>query len=174
MRLVYSAKDWQDNLQSTLPGYRERIVHVYLKPNEGGLNLNMDQPTIDALIGYGREAGEKLCNEFDFEEHRWRRFLVAMARMEETLDEVTKAYDQVPGQFGEFLKEFERDYVPYKQPPPPPHPETTAYRQDTKERVDEMLGRAQQLADLGKKWGTTIRRGTIPSPPTHLRITPKY
>ena len=35
MRLLMSAKDWQDNLQSTLPGYRERIAHVVLKSEQG-------------------------------------------------------------------------------------------------------------------------------------------
>jgi predicted acylesterase/phospholipase RssA len=49
MRLLTSAKDWQDNLQSTLPGYRERIAHVVLKPDEGGLNLAMSEATIRKL-----------------------------------------------------------------------------------------------------------------------------
>jgi len=53
MRLLMSAKDWQDNLQSTLPGYRERIAHVVLKPEEGGLNLTMDEATIRKLVNYG-------------------------------------------------------------------------------------------------------------------------
>ena len=96
MRLLMSAKDWPDNLQSVLPGYRERIVHVVLKPDEGGLNLAMDEKTIGKLVGYGRLAGETLRKEFDLDEHRWRRFLVAMARMEETLDEVANAYAGVP------------------------------------------------------------------------------
>src|SRR6185437_7129369 len=86
MRLVYSAKDWQDNLQSILPGYRERIVHVVLKPDEGGLNLTMDEETIAKLVDYGKRAGTLLRDDFNLEEHRWRRFLVSMARMEETLD----------------------------------------------------------------------------------------
>jgi predicted acylesterase/phospholipase RssA len=60
MRLVYSAKDWQDNLQSTLPGYRERIVHIVLKPDEGGLNLTMSPQTVQKLADYGKEAGLKL------------------------------------------------------------------------------------------------------------------
>jgi hypothetical protein len=58
MRLLLSAKDWQDNLQSTLPGYRERIAHVVLKPEEGGLNLTMDEATIRKLVNYGEQAGD--------------------------------------------------------------------------------------------------------------------
>ena len=175
MRLVYSAKDWQDNLQSILLGYRERIVHVVLKPDEGGLNLTMSQRTIEKLVDYGKQAGTLLRDDFNLEEHRWRRFLVSMARMEETLEEVASAYAQVPGQFGAFLEDFVGDRAPYRQPPVPPA-DKPPYTQDTRSRVDEMLRRADELVTLGTKWRTppTIGGGNIPRPATHLRITPKY
>jgi Patatin-like phospholipase len=176
LRLVYSAKDWQDNLQSTLPGYRERIVHVVLKPDQGGLNLNMSPATIETLVSYGERAGILLRDKFDMDQHRWRRFLVSMARMEQTLDEVAAAYEQVPGQFGKFLDDYVQDDAPYLNPVVPG--ERPPYSQDTKARVEEMLKRAEQLVELGKNWRTppTIRGDgkKIPHPPTHLRITPKY
>jgi predicted acylesterase/phospholipase RssA len=174
LRLVYSAKDWQDNLQSTLPGYRERIVHVVLKPDEGGLNLTMSEATVQKLVGYGKEAGELLRDTFDMNEHRWRRFLVSMARMEQTLDEVATAYEQEPGKFGEFLDKFLQDSKPYKSPAEPG--ERPSYSQDNRARVEEMLRRAAELVALGKEWRDppTIRGGTIPKPETNLRITPKY
>ena len=163
MRLLMSAKDWQDNLQSTLPGYRERIAHVVLKPEEGGLNLTMDEATIRKLVNYGERAGETLCDEFDLDGHRWRRFLVALARMEETLDEVAKAYEGVPSgpeAFGDFLKRYSG--------------EAASYRQDAT-RLAEMLKRGAELAASGGAWRAkpTIREGNIPKPATNLRITPK-
>jgi hypothetical protein len=163
MRLLMSAKDWQDNLQSTLPGYRERIAHVVLKPEEGGLNLTMDEATIRKLVNYGERAGETLCDEFDLDGHRWRRFLVALARMEETLDEVAKAYEGVPSgpeAFGDFLKRYSGEAV--------------SYRQDAT-RLAEMLKRGAELAASGAAWRAkpTIREGNIPKPATNLRITPK-
>ena len=82
MGLVNAAKDWQDRLQSTLPGYRERIASVYLTEDEGGLNLDMKPDVIKKLVGYG-EGGtlatgvslDPAVDEepFDFDEHRWRR-----------------------------------------------------------------------------------------------------
>ena len=99
-RLLFSVRDWRDNLQSTPPGYRERIAHVVLQPDEGGLNLTMDAQKVQKLVGYGQQAGVMLRDKFDRDGHRSRRFLVAMTRMEETLDKVAKAYDQVPGKFG--------------------------------------------------------------------------
>jgi hypothetical protein len=163
MRLLMSAKDWQDNLQSTLPGYRERIAHVVLKPEEGGLNLTMDEATIRKLVNYGERAGDTLCDQFDLDGHRWRRFLVAMARMEETLDEVAKAYEGVPGgpeAFGDFLKRYSG--------------EAASYSQDAT-KLAEMLKRGAELAASGAAWRAkpTIREGNIPKPATNLRITPK-
>jgi predicted acylesterase/phospholipase RssA len=164
MRLLTSAKDWQDKLQSTLPGYRERIAHVVLGPEEGGLNLAMSEATIRKLVGYGALAGTTLRDKFDLDGHRWRRFLVAMARMEETLDEVAKAYQGLPGgpeAFGDFLARYAADPDSYEQDPA---------------RLAEMLKRGAELAASGANWRTkpTIRDGKIPRPPTNLRITPKY
>ncbi len=163
MRLFDSAKNWQDNLQSVLPGYRERIVHVVLKPDEGGLNLTMAEPAIRNLVGYGAEAGTELCTAFELDAHRWRRFLVAMARMEETLDEVAMAFEGAPdGQhtFADFLARY---------------PQVAAHYAQTPEILEVMLARARALAALGAEWRAqpTIRDGTIPQPATNLRVTPK-
>jgi hypothetical protein len=160
-RLLFSAKDWQDILQSTLPGYRERIAHVVLKPDEGGLNLTMSPATVQKLVGYGEQAGVMLRDDFDLDGHRWRRFLVAMARMEQTLDEVATAYDQVPGKFGDFLAVYSSNPSSYKQ---------------NAAEATEMLKRGAELAAMGVQWRTrpTVREGKIPNPPTNLRITPKY
>jgi hypothetical protein len=158
-----SAKDWQDSLQSVLPGYRERIVHVCLKPDEGGINLAMDAATINRLADYGKDAGDELCEQFDLDVHRWRRFLVAMARMEETLDEVATAYDGVQDNvegYSSFLARY------------PQHAEVYNEKPDV---LAAMLARGQELAQLGKRWRTKprVRDGYIPQPPTNLRITPK-
>jgi hypothetical protein len=163
MRLIDSAKDWQDNLQSILPGYRERIVHIGLKPDEGGLNLTMDKAKVDALVGYGQEAGDMLRTAFNFDSHRWRRFLVAMARMEETLDEVATAYEGTPcggEDFCDFLTRYAMKAVHHKQAEP---------------ELKAMLTRGNELVAIGKNWQEkpTIRDGKIPNPATNLRISPK-
>ena len=152
LRIVYSAKNWQDNLQSVLPGYRERIVHVVLKPDEGGINLTMPDATVKKLSDYGTTAGQRLCTQFDMDEHRWRRFLVAMARMEETLGDVAKACDQVPDGFSDFLARYVRDRQPYRAPPSAGANPETDYLQDTRTRVDAMLDRAAELVALGRRW----------------------
>jgi predicted acylesterase/phospholipase RssA len=161
MRLIDSAKDWQENLQSTLPGYRERIAHVALRSEDGGLNLAMDQQTILRLAGYGEQAGELLRDRFDLDAHRWRRFLVAMARMEETLDDVAAAYGYSSGEsFAAFLARYPGTKPPYAQSPA---------------IFAEMLKRGEELAAAGTAWraAPTIRSGDIPRPATNLRIAAK-
>lgn len=168
-RLVDAAKDWQDNLQSVLPGYRERIVHVGLSEDEGGLNIAMTEETVRNLVALGKRAGERLV-EFDnndMDAHRWRRFLVAMARMEQTLDDLTLSYEgvaQTSGpnveSFGRFLERYPALAREYKQGP---------------EVLDVMLARAAELAKIGAQWrdSPTVRSGDIPHPDTNLRITAK-
>jgi predicted acylesterase/phospholipase RssA len=162
LRLVDSAKDWQDNLQSVLPGYRERIVHIGLESEEGGLNLVMEKPTIDALVGYGAEAGARLRDDFDFNAHRWRRFLVAMARLEETLDEVKKAYDETDAHADSFAYFLAKYAEPAQYPQKP-------------EVLEVMRERAKLLAELAANWRRAPVRehGDIPKPDANLRITAK-
>jgi predicted acylesterase/phospholipase RssA len=53
-------QNWRDNLQTELPGYRERVCEVRFEKDEGGLNLKMAPPKVQALMDRGFEAGEKL------------------------------------------------------------------------------------------------------------------
>lgn len=77
--ILDTARNWQDSLQSRLHGYRERIVEIRLDDEtEGGLNLDMDEPTIQRLTKLGDEAAALLTGTFDFEEHRWRRAVTAL------------------------------------------------------------------------------------------------
>lgn len=107
--ILNTAKDWQDRMQSMLPGYAERIVEIRLdESREGGLNLAMDEPTIDTLTGYGREAGEILRKRYsylasedsppssDFDQHRYNRAISLLPEMEEALIAYARALHLSP------------------------------------------------------------------------------
>ena len=162
-RLIDAAKDWQDNLQSTLAGYRDRIVHVYLKPKEGGLNIAMPPELIVSLGEYGAEAGEMLRDDFRLDEHRWRRFLVAMDRLDQTLRNFVDAYQgrpTGPESFGAFLARYPQI--------------ARSYEQTAQDRAT-LLARATSLVELAKAWldQPEIPDSKLPHPKTDLRITPK-
>lgn len=162
--IIYSAKDWQDNLQSTQQGYRERIVHVALKPDEGGLNLDMTPETIGLLSDYGAMAGDKVVEVFNLDDHRWRRFLVAMVRLESTLFELQGHYSEAsPGvdSFKDFLVRY---------PPQAEH-----YKPVSPEWLEEMRKRAVALVSMAENWNNKLKAhdGKYPHPEVDLRITPK-
>lgn len=110
--IVNTAKDWQDTLQSRLPGYAERVVTIRLDPNrEGGLNLDMGEETISVLKDLGTEAGQRLVEEFNPEKHRYRRALTALSQVEITLANFAQTFsseDQNGGlEWSDILTEYD-------------------------------------------------------------------
>jgi predicted acylesterase/phospholipase RssA len=98
--VVMTALNWRDNLQRALPGYRERVLHVGLPPELGGLNLNMAPRQIDALARAGAQGAKALANyqvldgsddghgeqalppaPSRWERHRWQRLRIALAAL---------------------------------------------------------------------------------------------
>ncbi len=95
-------QSWADNSQTRVPGYRDRVVHVFHEPDEGGLNLEMDQATIGRLAERGAAAGRLLRRRFaeggdgsglDWDNHRWVRLRSTLALVEETLTELRDALE---------------------------------------------------------------------------------
>jgi hypothetical protein len=163
IQLVYAAKDWQDNLQSTLAGSRDRIVHIFLKPEEGGLNINMPSTLVGALGGYGADAGDLLRDSFDLNEHRWRRFLVAMELLDQAFEQLTAAYDGQP-QGPEPFKTFLSRYV---------HPLT--FNRLGPDELELLHKRVAELAALGREWlaQPKIPQDKLPRVRANVRITPE-
>ncbi len=92
-----SAQNWHDNAYLKLPGFRDRIAELWLAKHEGGLNLDMDSATVQALIARGKEAGRRLCARYaelpdtdpmSWRGHRWTRFRAGMAALVEKIDEL--------------------------------------------------------------------------------------
>ncbi len=92
LRAIFAtAQSFRDNAQAGLPSYRERIVQVFLEQTEGGLNLDMPEPVLQAVQRKGREAARLLLERYPntdsthFNEHRWVRLQVLMAELERHL-----------------------------------------------------------------------------------------
>ena len=62
--IISAAQNWTDSLQTMVPGYRDRIAHIYLDREQGGLNLRMAAPAINEIANYGESAAEKLIDRF--------------------------------------------------------------------------------------------------------------
>lgn len=95
--MLSAIKDWNDNVQMKMPGYRDRIATVLLNETEGGLNLQMTGATIRELACRGRAAGELLVDRFlspsdgasskhmGWENHRVVRYRVTMRAIQRFL-----------------------------------------------------------------------------------------
>ena len=93
--IVNAMQNWNDNTQATLPGYRDRIVTVFLDTDEGGLNLDMPPEVLSRLQKRGAAAGALLASRFrdpstldpvkppqlGWENHRWLRFRTTMSSL---------------------------------------------------------------------------------------------
>lgn len=160
--LVDSAKDWQDTLQSILPGYRERIVTVNLRDGEGGLNLQMPRETIEGLTELGSRAGAAIVEDFDLNEHRWRRYLVEVRAIDEMLRHFAASYRGAPEAGALSYPELAMLYEP------------KAYAGLSATQREVIKDRAEMIAALGESFGEKTAldgmKGNLPTSRSKLRI----
>jgi hypothetical protein len=62
--IVTTMQNWRDQIQFPYPGYRDRIIQISQKENEGGLNLNMEPELIRDLSDAGEAAANRLIRRF--------------------------------------------------------------------------------------------------------------
>ncbi len=106
--IVDTMQNWNDSLQAQVPGFRDRIVHVFLSSREGGLNIDMPPAVLQRLSERGRLAGALLVQRFtsrspavppqtvNWENHRWVRFRTAMATLQSFVVDFSKRYRKAP------------------------------------------------------------------------------
>ena len=100
--LIDSARNWNDNRQMTVPGYRDRIVHIRLDDSkQGGLSLDMPKDVVAAVSDRGTEAGRTLLAHFHnpapdvtltWDNHRWIRFRSILGRFEEIIQQFRRGF----------------------------------------------------------------------------------
>ena len=151
---------WADNAQSALPGYRDRVVEVHLNDVEGGMNLRMPDGVIAVLAEKGRQAAEAL-DTFDFDQHRWIRYLISMGRLHDAVQLMDSRFretklDAKDG-FGDLL-----DRAP-----------TFAHDKHTKTWAATARARTETLLKFAGSTDPDFN-ADAPRPDTVLRITPKF
>jgi Patatin-like phospholipase len=171
--ILNAMQNWADNSQTQLPGYRDRVVHVSLKPDEGGLNLNMDDKLIGPLSDRGRAAAQELISRFampnreselNWENHRWVRYRTTMALVEGMMKMYSTAFD--------FPMEGDRSYASLiaREPNEPPG----AYRW-TKQQKEFAVHITEAMLELTEHWKQAKSNFSdiAPKPNAELRIRPR-
>lgn len=161
-KVLNTARENHDILQSQLPGYRDRIIQVRLEKDEGGMNLLMSSGTIESVMKKGEEAGKILRCDFNFEHHRWARFRVLMARLEEQLEKMAFAFTHPDYGYPTFIQEHSHaqqtrdiDTIGQEGCPPPSDPGLPVehpYERTSKWRADA-LRRVLNLLEVVEQWG---------------------
>src|SRR5215218_210945 len=82
-------QNWRDTLQTELPGFRDRICQIRFEKGQGGLHLDMSPDVVADLMKRGRDAGDRILEEFDaqarWDQHRFVRYLTLMAELQDNL-----------------------------------------------------------------------------------------
>jgi hypothetical protein len=151
---------WADDAQSTLPGYRDRIVEVHLHGDEGGMNLTMSENVVETLAEKGRHAAAALIDGFDFDQHRWTRYLISMARLQDAVQGMKNGYESTTPEGGGVrgLIDHAPHFAHYHRP---------REWSDTARIRTEMLLR---FSDSSQPDFVS----DVPRPETVLRITPQF
>jgi predicted acylesterase/phospholipase RssA len=87
-----TAQNWIDNRQMRGAGYRDRIAHLRLSKDEGGMNLKMDTKDIERLADRGAAAASMLAErlgpeppasvKLTWDNQRWIRYRAYMDLLE--------------------------------------------------------------------------------------------
>jgi hypothetical protein len=164
--VVGTMQNWRDLIQSRAPGYRDRIVHVSLDADEGGMNLNMPQAVLDSISGKGTQAGEAFGG-FSFANHywiRWRNLASALQRYTIKVGQSVGSKPKIPG--------YLEAYATAQSGNPPP----VSYKFTSEERRQAAEALLKELAEKGHDWhdlGPDFTQGA-PRPLPQMQISPTY
>lgn len=127
--LIDTARNWSETQLMSIPGYRDRIVHIRLKPNEGGLNLDMPGDVIQALKLRGRCAAQMLIARYgtnqktdpnplrptkivlNWRNHQWIRYRAMAAALEAYLTQFCEQWAKAQTEYEDLLR-GPRDKLP--------------------------------------------------------------
>lgn len=62
--MVNTMLSWRDEIVFPYPGFRDRIIQISQRPDEGGLNLDMPEDRVKALGNAGEMAAQRLIDRF--------------------------------------------------------------------------------------------------------------
>jgi len=164
--IINTMQNWRDALQARAPGYRDRIVHIRIDPQEGGMNLDMPREVTEPLTERGTLAGRTILATFDLNNHVWVRYRNTLAGLEPYIIDFAKIIAQ---EAWPTYKEAWDKIKSGNRPPP-------SYDWLAGQRPCAVMVR-DKLLDLGVHWGdvdddeSLIQRAPRPLP--ELRLVPR-
>ena len=158
--------NWRDHIQFRTPGYRDRIVHISLNENEGGLNLNMPDHLIQTVSKRGQRAGQVLLTNFSLENHLWVRYRSIMDMLARTVKKFGSNYaNPLPAD------EHVWSILKGESAGEPP-----SYKFKSAAQKEFAVRETRKLAEVGEEWSGSKEsfENGAPKPTPELRITPRF
>jgi predicted acylesterase/phospholipase RssA len=99
--MLDTIRNWRDNTQMSAAGFRDRVVHIRLDKDEGGLNLDMKEKKVKRLTERGKFAGQRLRGfgtrggevpPLNWNSHRWTRYKIAMTVLQKAMRSLDAAF----------------------------------------------------------------------------------
>lgn len=172
--IVRTMQNRVDEAQMRVPGYRDRVAHVSMEPDEGGMNLTMPKPMIDSLTARGRAAATRLAEAYGplddpervitWDNHRWVRLRSSLSVFEEMHGHFADGYDGDP-------LNGDRTYLELIERRPNEPPGSYKWRGNERDVAQAAI---RGIAAAVKKDGLTGSvRGTTPGPIPVGKIVPR-
>lgn len=100
LAILQTMRTWRHEALRRTPGFRDRVVLVRHRPDEGGLNLDMPLDAIQAMSRSGEQAADKLIERFlhpspaknGWVNHRWIRLRTAAGLLQPQLEKVGQVW----------------------------------------------------------------------------------
>jgi predicted acylesterase/phospholipase RssA len=177
-------RNWRDQTQARVPGYRDRIATIHLSRSEGGLNLNMPPETIKKLSDFGASAGQQLRRRFNpnegdgsglnWENQRWIRYRSFMSVFEQMLTKLKRGFEFESPKVPSYQAMIDRGGVA-EEPHPPCRPDDKSPLTDRQKQAAK--GMTAALLNLtpssGEQGHVASFEEGAPEPPPVLVIRPK-
>lgn len=171
--------NWRDTMQMSVPGYRDRIVHVSVSDEEGGLNLNMPPHIIDSLGKRGEAAGKKLADVYSntnpepgkvsWDNHRWIRFRSTLPLIVENLKNLYSRFDDNKAAIESVFKTYQQ----LINNPPSYDWNSTEQKMYADQVKDKLVTLANELTDDLTLYPNKDLTVNAPIPTPEYRIMPK-
>jgi predicted acylesterase/phospholipase RssA len=177
--VVRTMQDWSDATQLGAPGFRDRVVHVRLTADEGGLNVRMKPDLIARVAARGAAAARVLLAHYahrdppagivtGWRNHRWVRYRVAMRLIEQSLAGLRAAERETV--------ETPAGILAMHDDPPSYRFRTVAQERAAHDAYLELLALADRYERASEALGHAIYEhdpGDGPHPRPELRIRPR-
>ena len=195
--ILSAARFWNDNMTMDAPGYRERIIHIWMDKEDSAFDFRLKPERIRRLEEKGRKAGAAIARRFlpdqqddplrpgkklqlTWTNHRFTRlraFLAAMEIVTDRFSGVLKKEKEEPGEQTrpELLELLETAGNGQPKSPTVDFPPKDKAQRDL---LTDMTKSVQQLSILSGKNGAqadfVAGEATSPRPKTALRARPQF